>query len=124
MTAPVIMQEKLSESIAMTAPVMAEESKDSMKMTFSMPKKYTLATLPKANDSRIVFAEIPAKTFAVYKFGWYYSEKRIRTKKAEFIEILKKDNVKTIGAPIFAGYNGPGTIPFLVRNEILVEMAQ
>lgn len=124
MTAPVTMQENLSESIAMTAPVMAEEWGDSMKMTFSMPKKYTLATLPKANDSRIAFTEVPAKTFAVYKFGWYYSEKRIRAKKVEFIEILKKENVKTQWEPIFAGYNWPGTIPFLVRNEILVELSQ
>jgi len=122
MTTPVITQEKLSETIAMTTPVLAQEWSDTTTMTFSMPKKYTLATLPKALDSSIQFAEIPAKKFAVYRFSWYSTEKRVRAKKTAFVELLKKENIKTQGEPIYAGYNGPGTIPFLLRNEILVEL--
>ena len=106
----------------MTAPVLASEDPLTTTMTFSMPKKYTLTTLPKALDSSISFSEIPSKKFAVYRFGWYRTDVRVRTKKIEFMELLKKENVKTIGEPIYAGYNGPGTIPFLVKNEILVEI--
>ncbi len=122
MTAPVITQETKSVPIAMTAPVLASENPLTTTMTFSMPKKYTLATLPKALDSSISFTEVPAKKFAVMTFRWSYGEARIRSKKAEFVELLKKENIKTVGEPIFAGYNGPGTIPFLIHSDILIEV--
>jgi len=124
MTTPVLTQEKTSESIAMTTPVMTQEKNNETSMTFSMPKKYSLDTLPKALDSRIIFTEVPSKKFAAYRFSWYYSENRIRTKKARILEMLKKDTISTVWEPIFAGYNGPGTIPFLMRNEIMVEIAE
>lgn len=70
MTAPVITQEKTSAPIAMTAPVMANEEDKKTTMTFSMPKKYTLATLPKPLDTRISLSEVPAKKFAAMTFRW------------------------------------------------------
>ncbi len=124
MTAPVIMEKSRSESIAMTAPVITQDSTEGMKMTFSMPKKYTLETLPQPLDERIVFTEVPSKKFAVYQFSWYYTDARIQDKKTIFMTQLEKEGVKTIGEPMFAGYNGPGTIPFMMRNEIMVELIQ
>ncbi len=122
MTAPVITQENTSAPIAMTAPVMANEEDKKTTMTFSMPKKYTLTTLPKPLDTRISVSEVPAKKFAALTFRWWYSESRVEKKKQELMDILKKENIKTLGEPIFAGYNGPGTIPFLIHSDILLEI--
>jgi len=36
--------------------------------------------------------------------------------------ILEENKEKVLAEPVFAGYNGPWTIPFLIRNEILVEI--
>lgn len=110
------------QSVAMTAPVMANEEDKKTTMTFSMPKKYTLTTLPKPLDTRISLSEVPAKKFAALTFRWWYSESRVEKKKQELMDILKKENIKTLGEPIFAGYNGPGTIPFLIHSDILVEI--
>jgi hypothetical protein len=52
MTAPVV-QEPASEEIAMTAPVAQEKVGDRYRITFLMPSKYTLETLPQPTDTRI-----------------------------------------------------------------------
>ena len=52
MTAPVV-QEPASEEIAMTAPVAQEKVGDRYRITFVMPSKYTLETLPQPTDPRI-----------------------------------------------------------------------
>lgn len=70
MTAPVITQEKKNAPIAMTAPVMTNEEDKKTTMTFSMPKKYTMKTLPKPTDKRISLSEVPAKKFAAMTFRW------------------------------------------------------
>lgn len=120
MTAPVM--SKKNESIAMTAPVLEKKSGEKTIVTFTAPPQYTLETLPKPIDENIKFTQIESKKIAAYKFSWYYSQKRIEKMKKEFLEILNQEGQTIKGEPSFAGYNGPGTIPFMVRNEILVEI--
>lgn len=122
MTAPVLTNERKGESVAMTAPVLAKEENGSTTVTFSMPSKYTLETLPQANDTRIVFKKVSGKKMAAYRFTWYYTEERINQKKKFFKELLERDNVQIVGEPIFAGYTAPFTIPFMIRNEIVIEV--
>jgi hypothetical protein len=125
MTTPVLENEKLevSEKVSMTAPVLEQKIENNKRIiTFTAPKKYTLETLPKPNSDKINFVQIQSKKYAVHTFSWYYTSNRIETKKKYLLELLQKDNLKVIGEPMFAGYNGPGTIPFLMRNEILVEI--
>ncbi len=129
MTVPVLAEEKSfnqlggnGDKVSMTSPVFVTEESGSTTMSFSMPSKFSLDTLPKTNDSRIKFIEVDEKKIAAYAFTWYYNEEKIAKKKKEFLEILKNNNIEIIGKPLFAGYNGPGTIPFMMRNEILVEV--
>ncbi len=122
MTAPVLVEGK-SEKIAMTAPVLQSSLAGKTTVTFTAPRNYSIETLPIPLDSRIRFRTISSKIFAVYRFTWYYNARRIAKKKQHFLEMLKRDEVEILGEPIFAAYNGPGTMPFLMRNEILVEVA-
>lgn len=122
MTSPVLTEEQKGASISMTAPVLTQENDKSTKVVFTMPSKYKLEDLPKTEDNRITFTEISEKKLAAYGFTWYYTTERIAQKKKDFLEILRTNNVKTVGEPIFAAYNGPGTIPFMMRNEILIEV--
>lgn len=111
-----------SQKISMTTPVLVSDAATTTTVTFSMPREYTLETLPKPNDSSIVLEQIPAKKFAAYRFTWNFTPKRIEEKKKYFVELLKKDSAIIVGEPVFAGYSGPGTAPFMMRNEILVEI--
>jgi hypothetical protein len=121
MTAPVI-ENKSNTTVTMTAPVLEQASGSKHIITFTAPSSYTMDTLPVPNTDRIRFVQVPAKKYAAHRFTWYYTSDRIAAKKAYVLDLLKKDNIKTVGEPMFAGYNGPGTIPFLMRNEILVEV--
>lgn len=122
MTAPVVEKKTNSESIAMTAPVVANIEGESHTIAFGMPKSYTLETLPIPTDSRVKIETVPEKKMAVISFSWWRSDSRVQAKKQELLDALKKDNVFVIGEPQYAGYNAPWTPPWMMRNEVLVEV--
>lgn len=129
MTSPVVINNKLgNEKIEMTAPVTITPNKisnykDSWVISFSMPSKYSLKTLPIPDDKRIILELVPERYVASYKFSGFWNES-INEKKAEKLFIWLKKNKKYIIDPVFkfAGYNPPWTLPFLRRNEILIDL--
>jgi hypothetical protein len=130
MTAPVQTNPETkdtSEKIAMTAPVlMKPEGQEIWKMAFSMPSKYTMQTLPKPLDPRVTLIEVPAKTFAVIRFSGSYDNLETRHRKTEELSkwLATQTQYKKVSQPVFAGYDPPFTIPFLRRNEVLIEIEQ
>lgn len=66
MTVPVMNTTKVSENIAMTAPVMDTMSSSGKHIVaFTMPSKYTLETLPKPTNANIRFKIIEKSRRAV-----------------------------------------------------------
>lgn len=124
MTAPVNTEADDSEKIAMTAPVNteAEDTEGTYKVSFVMPSKYTLETLPTPNDGRVELREVPARKIAVKRFGWSSSEATFKKQEAELLAALARDDVETVGAVNIARYNTPWTIPFMLRNEVQIEI--
>jgi hypothetical protein len=122
MTSPVIEQKSVSESIAMTSPVMASVDGETRTIAFGMPKSYTLETLPVPNDSRVQIVTIPEKKLAVLRFSWMRNAARVQTKKSELLASLKKDGATVLGEVQYAGYNAPWTPPWMIRNEVMVEV--
>ena len=122
MTAPVVAQ-KVSESIAMTAPVVATAEGDSQIISFGMPRSYTMETLPTPNDSRVKIVAVPAKRFAVMQFSWYRSDARVKQMQEKLLSLLARDGIVAKGGVAYAGYNAPWTPPWMSRNEVLVEIA-
>lgn len=120
MTAPVMQSH--GDKIAMTAPVM--QSAEGMKwlIRFTMPKPYTKATLPKPNDQRITFVEIPARRVAVLRFSSMWTDSALDARKSELQNILKAKGLKPSGQPSFAFYDPPWKPFFWRRNEILQEI--
>lgn len=128
MTVPVVSQKEgvkeSSEKISMTAPVVAMNDGDSQIISFSMPRSYTLETLPTPNDSRIKIVMMPAKKYAVMQFSWYRFDIRIKKMQEKLISALDRDGIATQGNPAYAGYNAPWTPPWMVRNEVLIELKE
>lgn len=122
MTAPVVEQPSTRETIAMTAPVTASLSGESHTIAFGMPHTYTLDTLPTPTDTRVRIVTIPEKKMAVIRFSWFWSVARVEAKKRELLSALQRDKISTVGEPQYAGYNAPWTPPWLIRNEVLVEV--
>jgi effector-binding domain-containing protein len=122
MTAPVTERRNLSERIAMTAPVMEKKEGESHVIAFVMPSSYTIHSLPKPLNSEVKIVSVPEKRFAVIRFTWYRSEKRIKKFSQKLLAALTRDGVAHKGNPVYAGYNAPWTPPWLVRNEVMIEI--
>lgn len=122
MTAPVTQQR--SEKIEMTAPVIMQSASGRYTYQFILPARFTLATAPTPTDARVRLRELPARTFAVYRYSGGWSEERYSAFRDRLLAALAADGVRPIGAPIFARFNSPFTLWFLRRNEIWVPVAE
>lgn len=122
MTSPVLDEVK-GESIAMTSPVLDSiDSSGKRVVSFLLPSKYTLETLPVPNDDRVILREVSAKKIAVIRFSGLWSQKRFNTKLDELRASLEKDKKIFGDGYIRASYDPPITPPFLRTNEIHVEI--
>jgi hypothetical protein len=121
MTAPVTQAPR--EKIAMTAPVSQKASANGWTVAFTMPAGYTLATLPKPADPSVRLVEHPARRMAVVKFSGLAGAERMDAKRAELLKDVAEAGLKPVGDPVFAFYDPPWTLPFLRRNEVMVEVA-
>ena len=120
MTAPVAI-EKSNTTIAMTAPVAAQQQWDKYRVSFMMPSKYTLSTLPESTNNNISFEQIPAKEYYVRKFGGYANEARAQKQLAAFLDALQAQNISVSSEPILNQYNDPRTMPLMRKNEWRIE---
>ena len=119
MTAPVN-QEAQSEKIAMTAPVNQERMGDSWRITFVMPAKYALDTLPAPIDSRVSIRQEPKRLIAVVRYSGTWSRKRYIKHEKQLMEWIKNRGFKQTSEPVWARYNPPFMPWFLRRNEVLI----
>jgi DNA gyrase inhibitor GyrI len=121
MTAPVTQQQ--SEKISMTAPVTQQiTDSGSWKVHFIMPSSYTIETLPKPKNDAVKLKKITAKRYAVLRFSGIGSSKKLETYTSNLKKFIDEKKLKPISAPIFAFFNPPWTVPFLRRNEVMIEI--
>jgi len=119
MTAPVE-QKGDSEKIAMTAPVEQVQSGDTFTVSFMMPAKYTLATLPEPLDPNVRLREVPAQKMAAVRYSGTWSQKRYEKKKAALKQFIADQGLTITGPATFARYDPPFQLWFLRRNEVLI----
>jgi len=120
MTKPVAV-EGSSEKIEMTAPVIVEGDEE-YTVSFVMPRRYDLDTLPVPNDKRILFTETRLGTAAAIRFSGFFNQSNFDKKKSELETWLREEKLETIGEYIIAGYDPPYKPWFLKRNEVLVRV--
>lgn len=113
---------ELGEKIAMTSPVIQEKYMNNWKVKFIMPKKYDLETLPKPHSEKIRLVSFPAKRFAVIRFSGLVSDENIKQHTEELRNYCLAEKLLLIGDILLAFYNPPWTLPFLRRNEIMIEI--
>ena len=120
MTAPVMDTAKVSENIAMTAPVMDMLSNTGKHVVaFTMPSKYTLEDLPKPDNANIRFRLVEKSQRAVLRYTGYATEGRVESKKKLLRDLLTRDGYIMKGEIISAQYNPPLSFPLLRRNEVM-----
>jgi hypothetical protein len=133
-TDPVAIGEAPSARIAMTAPVgMRPDEPRAMPgrageaaapeggrwvMSFTMPKGWTLATLPEPLDPLVRVRESPARTVAVLRFSGVWSAARFAGQEQSLRARLAESGWQAVGPAESLRYDPPWTLWFLRRNEV------
>ena len=118
MTAPVQQKEK----IAMTSPVQQQLAGKSWQISFVMPSKYSMNSLPVPNNNRVRLKEILTKKFVVIEFSGSNSNENVIGHENQLMKYIKANQINIIGSPKYAFYNAPLTLPLLRRNEVMIEI--
>lgn len=121
MTAPV--GQRTGEEIAMTAPVSRIGAGGGHWISFVMPARYTMDTLPVPTDDRVRLREVPGQLMAVVRYSGFWGEKRYQKEEARLRGFVRERGLAEAGAPVFARYDPPFMPPFLRRNEIMIPLA-
>jgi hypothetical protein len=112
-----------SERISMAAPVTEEKTEAHVyRISFTMPSKYTLETLPEPEDERIKFKEVNNQKMAVLRFKGRVNHKLADQEMEELKNWLVKNDIKPKSNFIVAQYNNPAVPGFFRRNEVMVEI--
>jgi len=122
MTAPV--QQKENQKIAMTAPVQQQSTGKSWRMSFVMPSKYSMDSLPVPNNNRVRLKGILSKKFVVIEFSGTNSNENVTEHENQLMNYIEANQIKINGSPKYAFYNPPWSLPFLRRNEVMIEINQ
>ena len=120
MTAPVTV-EPMDNKIAMTAPVTFQPKSGKWQVRFVMPSQYTLSSLAVPNNTQVKLREVPGRKVAVITFSGLAGESKTAKKTEELLSWIATKQLKPVGTPELARYNPPWTLPFLRRNEVMVE---
>lgn len=119
MTSPV-MQDQSAE-IAMTAPVIQDGGKGTgtWRTRFVMPAQYTLETLP-TPPADISLTQVPSRRVAAIRFSGNGSNKDLAEQENALREWLAERGLTATGPAEFAFYDAPMVPPPLRRNEVMI----
>jgi hypothetical protein len=128
MTSPVLQEHEVEEShiLEMTSPVLHEKHQDdggdAWRIGFVIPSKFSIDTVPKPLDRDIQLVEIPESTVAVVEYSGNNTEEHME-KAASGLRAWLASTGRIALSPIrWAQYDAPFTVPFLKRNEALVDV--
>lgn len=125
MTAPVtarkVDEKEKFETIEMTAPVTTKASNGMTEVSFIMPSKWTIDTLPVPNNPNITISETEPKTVAVRPFSGYATRSNIVKEKERFLQALTDNNITHTSEFTLSQYNDPWTPAWMRTNEWWVE---
>jgi hypothetical protein len=123
MTAPVSISEDGSE-IAMTAPVRTESEDDFMAMRFYLPASFTMETAPIPTEAGVSLGEEPGRTVAVLRYTWSTGAEKAARMRGALMDALPEGGWRATGDPYSMFYDPPWTLPFLRRNEAVVDVVK
>lgn len=112
-----------SEKISMTAPVTEEQAGErAHRISFAMPSRFTLETLPEPQDTRITFKIVESRRTAAIRFSGRVHEQLALEKTEELRAWLSKNGIVPKSNFVVALYNPPFIPGIFRRNEIIVDI--
>lgn len=117
MTTPVL-QEQQSQKLDMTVPVLQQQSNTNWTMTFVLPSKYSIETVPTPLDENVTVKVLPEIKVATLQYSGKMNENNIQKHTQMLEDWVIKKGFNAVSSPYSAAYDPPWTLPMLRRNEI------
>ena len=134
-------QNRSSESLAMTAPVLqrredtedtaavvetvtAETSPGRYVVAFVMPEGSTRELLPNPGDGRVAIRAVPEDLAAVARYSGRWTSSSYEQQTDRLLRAVREAGLETIGALRFARFDPPWTPWFRRRNEVIVSVRE
>ena len=122
MTAPV-RQQPASQKIAMTVPVQQTPADDGWLIAFVVPGEFDLNTVPQPSDPDVSIRPVPEQLMAVLRYSGRWTDANHQRQIQALLNALAAADIEVLGPPVTAAYNGPFSLPFARRNEVMVTVA-
>lgn len=127
MTAPVMVRDDEpveGESIDMTAPVIADQNADGWQYTFVLPASYTLDSAPLPTNPDVMLVEIKPKRVATLRYSGLLNEGDFRDNTKRLQTWMANNGLEAASSARVAGFDPPWALPFLRRNEVMIDVAE
>ncbi|TWI87175.1 SOUL heme-binding protein [Roseibium hamelinense] len=123
MTAPV-RQAPDPQKISMTAPVtQAPAGADAWQVAFFLPSQYTVASAPKPDNEQVRIVSVPGGRVAAITFSGRWTDRNFEKHAAQLSTFIGMNGLTATGAPVYAYFNDPFTLPPFRRNEVQIPIA-
>jgi hypothetical protein len=125
MTAPVIANRGESgngEKIDMTVPVLEQKAERGWRYMFVLPASYSMQTAPEPLNEDVKLSSQPEKRVAVVRYSGSSDEEAIEEKTIQLRQWIAANDLTPVSEQRWAGYNPPWTLPFLRRNEVMIDV--
>ena len=125
MTTPVLadpVEPGEGDKIAMATPVVGQKQEDGWRYTFVLPGTFTKDSAPTPTGPEVKIIGVPSTKVAALRYSGSWSEEAMEQKSHELLEWIETNGLAKASAPRAAGYDPPWTIPFLRRNEVLIDI--
>lgn len=129
MTAPVV-QDSVAEKIKMTAPVVqqgiemqpGDEDIPRFRVGFVLPKGFTLENAPRPTSPLVHLRAVPETVAAVISFSGRWTSASYQNHLDTLKRAVAAAGLTPLGTPRFARFDPPIKPSFMRRNEIIVDL--
>ena len=88
----------------------------------ALPTGYSVKTAPAPLDENVKLSTMPQNKVAVLRFSGLRDEQVINEKTVLLGQWMVANSLTPTPKPRWAGYNPPWTLPFLRRNEVMIDV--
>ena len=111
------------QKIAMTAPVLQEESDDHHRVSFVLPQEWWDRDAPAPLGEQVRIEDRPAEVFAAITFRGGWREEKVRAQENVLRETLQAQGLHVTGPALYARYDPPSVPGMFRRNEVLIPVS-
>ncbi len=108
--------------LAMTAPVLIDNTTQQKRMSFILPKGTAQNGIPQPLDAGLRLGQLPPERYAVFRFKGGRSAQNEKNAIEKLHAWMETQRLKGKGVPFLAYYDPPWTPVFLRRNEVLIRI--